>query len=252
MKKLLVLPLFIGAIALSSCSGASLSLDDAKQRLENVIALATENGKYIGGKFLTRESTRSNIIYDIEAAVVETHEVVTDYYFDIDNNYFRLDVTQTDVVVYSESNTEKKVVEIDYYLYVLDNEIVNTTLTYVNGVAADKSVIVQEVNALSMENFRRIMDGYYTEYIDEFETSVILTAQALDLKERDVPNLDVEINTYGPRSLILFSKDLVENKNVYIDYRYNQLQRFESFDRNTHELIIESFDYSSFYKNYVY
>ena len=43
MKKLLVLPLFIGAIALSSCSGASLSLDDAKQRLENVIALATEN-----------------------------------------------------------------------------------------------------------------------------------------------------------------------------------------------------------------
>ena len=113
MKKLLVLPLFIGAIALSSCSGASLSLDDAKQRLENVIALATENGKYIGGKFLTRESTRSNIIYDIEAAVVETHEVVKDYYFDIDNNYFRFDATQTDVVVYSEDNIEKKVVEIE-------------------------------------------------------------------------------------------------------------------------------------------
>jgi hypothetical protein len=103
-----------------------------------------------------------------------------------------------------------------------------------------------------MENFRRIMDGYYTEYIDEFESSIILTAQALDLKEKDVSNLDVELNTYGPRSLILFSKDLVENKNVYIDYRYNQLQRFESFDRNTHELIIESFDYSSFYRNYVY
>jgi hypothetical protein len=252
MKKLFVLPLFIGVIALSSCSGSVLSLDDAKQRLENVISLAIENGKYIGGQFLTRESTRSNIIYDLEAAVVETHNVVANYYFDFTNNYFRLDTVQTDVFVNSDSDTQKKVIEIDYYLYVLDNDIVNTTLTYVNGVAADKSVIIQEVNDLSMQNFRRIMDGYYTEYIDEFETSVFLTAEALDFKERETPNFEVELSTYGSRSLMLFSKDLVENKNVYIDFRYNQLKRFESFDRNTHELITESFNYGSFYRSYAY
>ena len=252
MKKLFVLPLFIGVIALSSCSESVLSLDDAKQRLENVISFAIENGKYIGGQFLTRESTRSNIIYDLEAAVVETHNVVANYYFDFTNNYFRLDTVQTDVFVNSDSDTQKKVIEIDYYLYVLDNDIVNTTLTYVNGVAADKSVIIQEVNDLSMQNFRRIMDGCYTEYIDEFETSVFLTAEALDFKERETPNFEVELSTYGSRSLMLFSKDLVENKNVYIDFRYNQLKRFESFDRNTHELITESFNYGSFYRSYAY
>lgn len=250
MKKLYVLPLFLAAIALSACGTFTLSIEEAKSRLEAVVDQATENGKYIGGNYLLRESTRSNIVYDIDEVVVETHHLVKNYFFDIANNYFRLDEVETDVVKQYEDREETKVVEVDNYLYVRDNEIYNVVETTVNNVASDKVITVQEVNEENMSNFKKIVDLYYSEYIDVFEASIGIVGAALTESQQSLDSKDVELDGYGPKGLTFFSTGFLENTNAFIDFRYGFLNRVETFNRNTHELVTESFDYGSFYLKY--
>lgn len=250
MQKLAILPLTLVAMALSSCSGFNITVEDAETRLENILNLATQNGKYIGGKYLTRESTRSNITYDIDKAVVETHRVVRDFYFDIDNNYFRLDTVETDVITDYEHSENRKTVEVDYYLYVYDNLIYNTTLTKINDISTDKVVEVFDVTPQNIETMKSIIDNYYRDFISVFEESVAIVGEAISVGDQRLNQYSVELSSFGPASLSLFATGLVEQTNVSVDFTYNKLRSLQTFNRVTHEKITEEIDYDSFFKTY--
>lgn len=251
MNKLYVLPLFLGAVSLTSCSGFAISSSDAQQRMNQVINLATENGKYIGGNFLTRQSTFSNITYDLDAAIVEEHRVEDDYYFDIKNNYFRFNETITDVVTQYEDQEEKKTVDIDYYLYVLSNQVVNVVITTVNGVQSDKTISRTPVSDISMRQFVNTIDMYYSSYIDIYEETVKVVSETVEKGDDYISSVGGELNSFGPNSLTLYATELLANKNLYVAYKFNQLSQVEVFDRNTHDLYTETFNYGPIYLNYV-
>lgn len=250
MRKLLVLPLFAGVVALSSCSAFSISVDGAKDILQNILNVATTNGKYIGGKYLTRHSTLSNITYDLETAIVEEHRTDNYYYFDLENNYFRLDSISLDKITEYTGVENEKRVEIDYYLYVLNGYIYNTVVTTVNKVESDKTVVRTAVSVDSMKAFQATVDSYYADFISVFETAVVLTEEVLNQPEQDINAIDATLSSFSPSSLSVLTKDLVENLNIYIDFRYSLLNAFEVFNRDTHELYTEDLSYRSFDLNF--
>lgn len=250
MNKLYVLPLLLGAVALSSCSAFTITVDQARDKLKTVIDQATANGKYIGGKYLTRRSTLSNVTYDLDTAIVEEHRLDNFYYFDIDNNYFRFDSIQTDLITDYNGTTKSKTVEIDYYSYILNSNIYNTVITTVNGIIADKYVFQTPVDTLSVKQFINVRDMYYAEFVEVYEEALMLMEEVVVQDDDFVSWIGGQFESYGDRSLTFYATQLIENTNVYIDYRYAQLYQFETFDRYNHILRTETMNYNSFSLNY--
>ena len=101
-----------------------------------------------------------------------------------------------------------------------------------------------------MKAFQATVDSYYADFISVFETAVVLTEEVLNQPEQDINAIDATLSSFSPSSLSVLTKDLVENLNIYIDFRYSLLNAFEVFNRDTHELYTEDLSYRSFDLNF--
>jgi len=128
--------------------------------------------------------------------------------------------------------------------------IYNTVVTTVNKVESDKTVVRTAVSVDSMKAFQATVDSYYADFISVFETAVVLTEEVLNQPEQDINAIDANLSSFSPSNLSVLTKDLVENLNIYIDFRYSLLNAFEVFNRDTHELYTEDLSYRSFDLNF--
>jgi hypothetical protein len=251
MKKLYIFPFMLGAIALSSCSMFPVSVSDANQVLKNIVNKATTNGKYIGGKFLSRHSALSNITYDLDTAIVEEHRTDKYYYFDLENKYFRLDQIKTDRITEYSGIEQTKTIENDHYLYVLNGYVYNTIVTTINGVASDKVVTREPVTVNSMKVFSNVVDEHYNSFTRLFEEALAYTEVVLSKDDDYLETIDTTLESYSKTNLSYLSTGLIPDVNLAVSYKFSLLSEFQTFNRDTHVLHTEEISYDNVPLNYV-